>query len=319
MILYILLILILFMCNNDNNTTIEYYTNDINPSDMVDINEKKENNYVIDDSVCDSKDKRSLIYTSNDNNNKIKKYLESSQERLNMIVKKYIDDSKVKLSMLPIEQSYLKPEPKDDFILPFDKSINQVSVRNRKYIDNMCTGYWGNWIGKDECKIDTPCKKIYRKWNYNNLGDEEDHDCKTDSSGITNINKEINLKDYKNQTFNIDDPSKYPSNIDVARCDQVINYSQQFNVNDADYKCNDSNNSITDKNSDYKYIFSYNIPNDYLSIISNQSGNKYKRYIKQLKNKISNELNLNNKQRGGMNIDNINIINNNIYMDVYVN
>ena len=313
MILYILLILILFLCN-DKNTKIEYYTNKISTSDFVNISEKEEESKEESNiNVCDNRDKHSLIYTSNENNDKIKKYLESSQERLNKIVKKYIDDSKVKLSMIPIEQYYLEPEPKDDFILPFDKSINQVSIRNRKYIDNMCTGYWGKWIGKEDCKVDTPCKKIHRRWNYNNLGDEDDHNCKTDSTGFSNINKEIDFKDYKRQIFNIDDPSKYPSNVDVARCDQVINYSQEFNINDEDYTCDENNNNKDLSN--YEYIFTIK---ESIDIFDNLNGKKYKRFEKELKKKIAKEFKLNNKQKKTIKIKNIRKSNNNTFIDVYI-
>ena len=76
--------------------------------------------------------------------------------------------------------------------LPFHKNIPQVVTRDKKNISNMCTGYWEDWVGIDECTINTPCKKIiYRKWSYNNLGDDKDHDCKTDRTGISNINRKM--------------------------------------------------------------------------------------------------------------------------------
>lgn len=249
MILYILLILLIILtCFKQKK--VEYFV--ANPSKAGSINDDNYglsgiqlSNKVYDPQIYNMKNFKDhnkpkkqryktknnrLIYTTSDNDNKINEYIKNTELKLEELVRKNIDEGRVKLSMLPIEQFYLQPEPKDDFILPFDKNIPQVVIRNKRNISNMCTGYWEDWVGKDDCTVDTPCKKIYRKWSYNNLGDDDDHDCKTDATGITNINKKINLDDYRKTSFNIHDPNSYPTNIDVATCNQVINYSQEYGI-----------------------------------------------------------------------------------------
>jgi len=274
MILYILLILLIIL-SCSNKKTIENFTS--NPGKAGSINDPNYglsgiqlSNKVFDPQIYSMKNftnnfnkpkkqrlktkNKKLLYTTPDNDKKISDYLDSSQIKLNELVRKNIDEGRVKLSMLPIEQFYLEPEPKDDFILPFDKNIPQVVTRDKKNISNMCTGYWEDWVGKDDCTINTPCKKIYRKWSYNNLGDDKDHDCKTDRTGISNINRKIDLSDYRRTSFNIHDPNNYPSNIDVASCNQVINYSQKYDLDEGDIcsnsgKCGTGEECICDNNS----------------------------------------------------------------------
>ena len=258
MLLYIILLVLLVLNICTSNNTIEYFKPNPQKAGSVEVDKRFKNIRKMDESLkinnnmvvnkdaffedelkteeelkqdIDKVSNKKLIYTTEENNNKIIDYENKVKSQLNDILESEINNGKVIMSVLPdLQLDDLKDRQFQQHILGFDVNIPQVVTRNKKYISNLCTGYWGDWVNKDQCKKETPCKKIYRKWNYNNLGDDEDHDCKTDRSGINNINKLIDLKDYRRTSFNINDTDDYPSNVDVTSCNKVIDYNKDFGV-----------------------------------------------------------------------------------------
>lgn len=194
---------------------------------------------------------KNLISTTENNIKKLIDYEEKLEKSIEDMIQTEIDNQRVILSMIPYSQFEVNEQ--DDFILGFDENIPLVVTRTRKNISNICTGYWEDWIDKESCTKNTPCKRIYRKWSYNNLGDDDDHDCMTDRSGISNISQKLNLDDYNSDNFDINKPDDYPTNVDVARCNQVFDYSQKFDLTDGSIcsnsgKCVDSDLSCSCNN-----------------------------------------------------------------------
>ena len=272
MIPYILLvILLLLVISRCNNKLIEYFPNPekagaVNNHDLPVL--KTEEGKNINDSMIYNKNNfeqcsyqknlekiknKNLISTTINNNKKLLEYEDKLEETIDDMIQKEIDNQRVILSIIPSKQ--LEVNEQDDYILGFDENVPLVVTRTKKNISNICTGYWEDWIDKENCKKNTPCARIYRKWSYNNLGDNEEHDCMTDRSGISNISQKINLEDYKRVTFDINKPDDYPTNVDVARCNQVFDYSQKFDITDGsicsnngkctgdDVSCSCTNNS----------------------------------------------------------------------------
>ena len=272
MIPYILLIILLWLViRRCNNKLVEHFPNPekagaVNNNDLPVL--KTEEGKSINDSMIYDKNNfeqcsyqknlekiksKNLISTTENNIKKLLDYEKKLEKSIEDMIQTEIDNQRVLLSILPYD--LFKVNEQDNFILGFDENIPQVVTRTKKNISNICTGYWEEWIDKDKCRKDTPCMRIYRKWSYNNLGDDDNHDCMTDRSGISNISQKIKLDDYKKLSFDINKPDKYPTNVDVARCNQVFDYSQKFDLNDgaicsnngkcvdSDVSCSCTNNS----------------------------------------------------------------------------
>ena len=187
-----------------------------------------------------------LIYTSERNNQKILKYEEELKKGLRDMLKKDIDDTKRIITVLPKGYEEIEQLPSQQYILGFDSHIPQIVKRSDPgSILNMCTGYWGKWENKEECTKQTPCKKVYRKWMFNNTGDDKD-DCYTDNKGISNQRELIDLKKY-NDLYNPGSLENRPTHIDLAPCNQVIDYSSKYDISGGECsdkgKCIDGNDT----------------------------------------------------------------------------